>query len=369
MKILYLALGGEWVASSRTRVYQFIPHLQKEGFQVTVFQYRTNLDSKISAGFGKRSGWGRSLVKFLRRLSNYFNLVFAIQAIRFLLLARRNDIVVIQKVLLPSFAIRWLPRVNPNILFDMDDAIHLLALDSERKLWDKFLPTIKLALVENELNAGHFSKYNIPSLKIIGPIDCERYRPRQKSTRAHPRIVLGWIGSETTVQHLEIIREPLMKILHENPEVEFWIIGSETFKVPPGSTQVKYFKWSLDSEVTLLQEFDIGLMPLTNDDWCRGKGGYKILQYMALGIPSIASPVGVNSQIVKNQNTGFLADLNSEWYEALRDLIKNDSLRNRLGVAARAEAETVYSFEASTPKVIEAFLRFAPATMPSHIRN
>jgi len=112
-------------------------------------------------------------------------------------------------------------------------------------------------------------------------------------------------------------------------------------------------EWGLDAEVGDLQDFDIGIMPLPNDEWSRGEGGYKLLQYMAVGIPCVASPVGINSALIKEGVNGYLANSEDQWYQKLEVLIKNRTLRESMGASGRNIVEERYSLEVSAPKLIE----------------
>lgn len=113
-------------------------------------------------------------------------------------------------------------------------------------------------------------------------------------------------------------------------------------------------KWRLDNEVATLQSFDIGIMVLPDNEWTRGKGGYKLLQYMAVGIPCVASPVGINKELIRDGENGFLATTEEEWYENLSLLIDNPELRKKMGMRGRDFVVRNYSFEVAAPKLISA---------------
>jgi glycosyltransferase involved in cell wall biosynthesis len=124
---------------------------------------------------------------------------------------------------------------------------------------------------------------------------------------------------------------------------------------------VRHFPWALASEVAALETFDVGLMPLTDDPWARGKGGYKILQYMAVGIPTVASPVGINAEMVRPGVTGFLAGDQETWVTALEALVLAAELRARLGAQARECAVERYSLAHAAPILLDALFPGRPA--------
>ena len=134
-------------------------------------------------------------------------------------------------------------------------------------------------------------------------------------------------------------------------KINFVTIGAGKLKTK--NDIIKNHNWSLDTEVKLLQSFDIGIMPLFNDDWSKGKGGYKLLQYMSLGIPSIASPVGINCELVQHGVNGYLAKDDKDWIEILSKLIENDLLRKKIGNQARIIAEQNYTFEINSEIIID----------------
>jgi glycosyltransferase involved in cell wall biosynthesis len=137
--------------------------------------------------------------------------------------------------------------------------------------------------------------------------------------------------------------------LQERYHVEIKIVGDinislENVKIVPE-------KWSYETEITQLQSFDIGIMPMTDDEWTKGKCGLKILQYMAVGLPCVCSPAGVNKEIVQDGVNGFLANSNEEWIEQLSLLIENPNLRKKLGIVGRKTVEERYSLKVNAPRL------------------
>ncbi len=347
MKILFLALGNEWVPSSRTRVFQFLPHLQRLGIQTQAIRYRTGLDYVLWAkcgGAGRETSFLFRLLARLIDVTDYFFKLF--QLPHFLIHAFFVDAVIIQKIVLPAWAQNFLRRINPYIVFDFDDAIYLDNDSKNKKDFDHQLRLTKLAVVENTLNEEYAHNFKVSTLRITGPIDCERYRPRPGGPKSK-EFVIGWIGSVSTAAYLDLILGPLQEISKIFPNVVVELIGSGHHSL--SNVRMRNYDWSLDSEVELLGRFNVGIMPLPNSDYAQGKGGYKLLQYMAMGLPSVASPVGINTELVIPGETGFLAGTDSEWTAALAKLISSDDLRDSMGRRARDRAQASYSFETYAP--------------------
>ncbi len=350
MRLLFLTVGSELVASSRTRVFQYLPYFRRAGMECRVIQAYS--DEFIAASMARPLTAADHARHKLR---------FAARVVELLSLAPRFDAVFIQKVLLPRPVLALLRRLNTRLVFDFDDAIYatfeakpglvrswLVGGDAAKLV--AMLKVSRLVLLENEYNRDYASRWARNIAIITGPIDTDRYRPAPRR-EATGKIVLGWIGSRSTAQYLEALRPVFKRLGERHDNIEVHLIGA--LETSFQGVTVQRLRWGLPSEVADLQRFDIGLMPLTDDQWTRGKGGYKILQYMAVGIPSVASPVGVNAELLTHGQTGFLASSEAEWVEALSALIEDGALRTRMGQAAREVAVGEHSFERHAPFLIE----------------
>lgn len=352
MKILFLTYGPRVVASSRVRVFQYLPFLKKEGIRYKVIIGTTGLACHLierlrSDNFVER-GIKFLLAKFIGKCDGVFSLF---QIVRLTLLAIFYDIIFIQKVLIPIFILKFIARVfAKKIVFDFDDAIYVdESYNIQRFNW--LLSLSDLIILTNSFARQHVSQFTSSNtLELIGPIHCSRYYPKSKSDNGE--VVIGWIGSGSTTKYLLKISKTLERLAVENKNVAVELIGAS--RIPFESSQVRLKRWRLDTEVGNLQNFDIGIMPLSDDEWTRGKGGYKVLQYMAVGIPCVASPVGINKELIKDGKNGFLATTEDEWYERLSLLIENPELRKRMGTRGREFVIKSYSFEVATPKLISA---------------
>jgi glycosyltransferase involved in cell wall biosynthesis len=354
VKVLFLTFSNEQVASSRTRVYQYLPFLVRRGVSCQVVTQQSGYIYELVARFSIAPAWCRlCLAALLGVLKKFDRALSLARYVRFLLACNRNDIVFIQKALIPIWLQRLVGKINTNIVFDFDDAIYLTASTEQRKRFDHQIKMSKLAVVENRETARCAEKAGIPSIQITGPIDCGRYRPRG-GREARDELIIGWIGSEVTTDYLRILAKALAEISDRFRNVVLELVGAGPVEF--SGVRMRRFRWALEDEVQMLERFDIGIMPLPDNEFARGKGGYKILQYMAMGIPSVASPVGINAEIILPGKTGFLASTSEEWCEALKLLIQDEALRHSLGAQARWVALQQYSLDLCSGRLYEALM-------------
>jgi glycosyltransferase involved in cell wall biosynthesis len=237
------------------------------------------------------------------------------------------------------------------IIYDFDDAIWLENTSRENHIarWIKFHEKVKFICrwsykisCGNEWLADYTRKYN--SNVIVNPttIDTENLHNPSKwpVPKKDKRIIIGWTGTHSTAIYLESLL-PVLREIEKKYPIRIQIISNKNANIDLASAE--FIPWSKENEMQQLLAFDIGLMPLTDDDWSRGKCGFKALQYMALAIPCVASPVGVNSSIIENQKNGFLCKTDKEWHETLSALIENINLRKQIGVEGRKKVLESYS--------------------------
>ena len=253
----------------------------------------------------------------------------------------------------------WLGRSGPPMIFDFDDAIFVPIKTSTSGHLSilKFAPAKTRTacrmsahvMVGNRFLAEFAERYNKSVTVIPTTIDTDKYRAdAPRAPDALP--VIGWSGSHSTVAHLDVARS-ILRRLHSEERFRLKVIGTASYEIP--GLEVEALAWSATDEVSDLRQIDIGIMPLPDDSWSRGKCGLKALQYMALGIPAVCSPVGVNAEIIQDGRNGFLASTDDEWIERLTKLLRSPDLRRRVGAAGRATVEQTYSAEAQVPRVAE----------------
>ena len=214
------------------------------------------------------------------------------------------------------------------------------------------LKVSKVCLVENDYNRNIAASY-CPKVEIItGPIDTDRYFVKDKKEE-RPTLVIGWAGSFSTQKYLYLIEDNL-KELSKKYNIILKLSGtSEDFSIPGVNCQTE--KWDLDKEVAFIQSFDIGIVPLPDNEWTRGKGNYKLLQYMAAGIPAVASPVETSKDVIEDGVNGFLASSPKELVDKISWLVENKDLREKMGLQARLTMEKRYSLIKASEKLIKIF--------------
>ncbi len=355
MRVLFVTQYGMLAPSSRTRVFQYLPFLHECGVGTRVI---TVLPDDAIAG-----SQVTVTERPLRKISYYLWASWRtlLCGLRACWVCGRFDLLLIQKVILPApvrLLLRW--RRIP-VIFDFDDAIFTTEVRGGRANWlarwkerrntrgvPAMLGLAQKAIVENDYTGTYASRF-CPVAKITGPVDTSLFTKNARN--GQKKVVLGWIGSATSVQYLKLIEGPLRRLACQYPDVAVRVIGANGWHLPGIAVETK--DWRLEEEGQDLADFDIGLMPITEDPWTLGKGGYKLLQYMASALPVVASPVGINSEIVEEGETGFLARSDGEWEDRLTRLIEDASLRERMGSRGRAVAENRYSLSTQQHQLMD----------------
>lgn len=260
----------------------------------------------------------------------------------------------------PPWFEREIARHSVPLIFDFDDAIfHAYRSPSNGylsylKFPAKTAEICRLSthiMAGNEYLANYAGNYNENVTIVPTTIDTEKYRYRERAAEP-PTLTIGWSGSFSTIQHLDTVRDVLQE-LARTEKFRLRVIGAAEYDL--AGVEVDAVPWRSETEIGDLAKIDIGLMPLPNDNWSKGKCGLKALQYMALGIPTICSPVGVNSTIIEDGRNGFLADGKAEWIEKIKLLMNSPELRRAVGLAGRDTVEREYSAKVIAPRVLEIF--------------
>lgn len=249
--------------------------------------------------------------------------------------------------------------LGKKIIYDFDDAIFLPNVSDSNKLVEALKDTTKIekiikmsncVIAGNNFLKDYALRFNENVSVLPTPIDTDKYMPLSVR-KAGSRIVIGWIGSATTLKYLDILSDVFKLLLQKYNNVDVIVIGGNWQGI--NSSMVICKEWLLKSEVEDLQSFDIGIMPLKDDDWSKGKCAFKIIEYMSIGIPVVASAVGMNSEIIRDGDNGFLAINNDEWVRKLSLLIDNAELRLSIGQAGRKTVEEKYSLKVNALKFID----------------
>jgi len=342
MRILFLP-GSKTSPSARFRIYQFVEPLRKLGQQVVVRSLFPERDRNLSLSrsLEKPSAWISAILRFI----SAFWITRDIE---------RFDVVMMNRDILPSIRIQfiepWLSRRNPRLIFDFDDAIHLGARNAKLK---KILPYFAFITPGNPYLAEFAANYN-KNIRILPTVvDSEIYHPIKERITGPIRI--GWSGSRSTLQYCLPLLENVLCQLAGQVDFEFIIIAD----IPPSinwkNVKTRYIPWSANTEVQGLQQIDIGLMPLSDSPFERGKCGLKAIQYMGVGIPALVSPVGVNKDIVIHKETGFHCVTDEEWITYIKLLMDNEQLRQTMGRKGRTRMEEKYSIQSQLPNFMDVF--------------
>jgi len=276
--------------------------------------------------------------------------------------ASRFDLVYVFRegaLLGPALAERVLASRGVPFVYDFDDAVWVRYVSpansflSYLRFPGKTAALCRLArhvLAGNAFLESYARRYSDRVSRVPTTIDTGKYRPVPGRRGGIP--VVGWTGSYSTGQYLEPLR-PVLERLRRRHEFRVVVVGASGFEVD--GVEVEHRPWRSDTEVEDLSDLDVGLMPLADTEWERGKCGLKALQYMALGIPAVVSPVGVNTEIVSHGENGLLASSGEEWERCLDRLLADAELRRRLGEAGRATVEASYSARVHAPRVARIF--------------
>ncbi len=244
-----------------------------------------------------------------------------------------------------------------NLIYDMDDAFWTHPPQFEQlgkrlrdpKKIQKIIQMSSKILAGNKFIAEYAQRYNPNVVHFPTVLDTDYYEPRNEVDDEF--VTIGWVGRWSSQSYLERLLPVFTDLINKYQNLKFRFIGISSDFCMPG-VPFERIDWSLQNEITDLIPIDIGIMPLPDDEYSRGKCGFKLLQYMALGIPSIASPVGVNQEIIQNGANGFLASSNEDWFDNLSLLIENKEMRYALGMNGRKTVENHYSLKMYSPELL-----------------
>jgi glycosyltransferase involved in cell wall biosynthesis len=346
MKVLVLTKYDQLAASTRYRFSQFAPYLLANGVELELSPLLsdTYLEERFSRG---KASPIHSLNAFIRRA-------------KVVLSARKYDRVILYFEAFPYFPAFFemiLRFLKVPYIYDFDDAI-FHQYDRHSNPFIRFLLRNKIRNVirgascvfaGNEYLAAYARQVNSNVSIFPTVVDTRRYLVVEKKSNSRS-LVVGWIGSPSTAIYLKE-QIPVLRDFCSKYGAKLVLIGSGPIEMPGIPVEIK--DWSEDTEIAELQQFDVGIMPLPDTDWARGKCGFKLIQYMACGVPVIASPVGVNQAIVENGVNGYLASTPAEWFSALESLQSNEELRKTMGRAGRERIEARYSLQTVAPRMLK----------------
>jgi glycosyltransferase involved in cell wall biosynthesis len=352
IRVLALSPIPEEGAGCRFRIAQFIPYLESVGIRVT-------LESLFTAEFF------REVYKPGHYVSKALKFgALAVKRLDSLREASRFDLVLLYREMFPigpAVIERLLMRGWPPLVFDFDDAIFLPSVSDANRLIGALKQPGKVATIirhsnhviaGNEYLASYARRFNPAVTAIPTCVDTTKFVPSAEAfsnnglnTSRDP--VVGWIGSPTTASYMLGLANVLRRVYDRHP---FRLRVSGTEKVAAfAGIPTENPPWALEREVQLFNTCDIGVYPLLDDEWSKGKCGFKAIQFMACGVPVVASAVGVNREIIADGVNGFLAATEDEWVEKLGRLLADHELRRRLAEAGRRTVEKRYSLRHTAP--------------------
>ena len=333
--------------ASRVRLIQFLPYLRAAGWEV---DHRPNRPDRqwtsplsVRAARGVHYRVGRLAMKWNRW--------------RDVLDADRYDVVFVNRDLAGAGLLheKKLLRKNRNVVFDFDDAIFLGPNEPAVRWMCEHAAWVTPG---NTYLADYVRRHTDRVTVIPTVIDTDRYLSgRDPAARRDGTVRVGWSGSDFSIRATLFPYLELLARLQKRVSFQFVIVSNSKPVLPVKEFSWTFSPWSAETEGELGEVMDIGLMPLVDSEFQRGKCGLKLLQYMAAGLPTVASPVGVNAQITQHGRTGFLASSQSEWEEAITTLVQSPVLRGSMGTAGRQVCVEQYSIRRWLPVLLEVFQR------------
>jgi hypothetical protein len=321
-KILFFIQGPD-VAASRLRVLQYLPYFAEKGIATEVSEFPRSPKAWLSMMPSLKS----------------------------------SDVIFVQRKRLPLYALLLIRRLGKKIVYDFDDAVMFKNSLSpnpyslRRKMsFKRMLAHTDLVIAGNSFLKGEAEKYHRDVRVLPTPVDGRRYLA--KIYEQTERVNIGWIGDHGSIHYMESYKDVWEKIGRKYGDKVLLTIICDTF-IDTVNIKTRKIRWSQESEIDSLLELDIGVMPLFDDLWSRGKCGFKIIQYLGVGVPPVCTPVGINRDVVEDGVNGFWAVTKEDWIEKLSALIEDPAMREHMGREGRARIMKDYTVEACAPRLIE----------------
>lgn len=346
-KILFLSPYPKDVApSQRLKFEQYFESFEQAGYSIETSSF-------ISISFWKFVYQPKNYFKkFIYTLVAYFKRFYVLFTIR------KYDLVYVHLWVTPFGPpiFEWLLNLmHPTLIYDIDDLVYLkenksksnklIALIKGRSKPIYLMKKAKHVITCTPHLDQFVRKHNLNTTDISSTINTDTYKVVNSYSNKH-KIVLGWSGSHSTSKYLYLIEEVLKELYSTHP-FKLLVIGDADFFIT--GLDIEAMEWREEIEISTLQRFDIGLYPLPNEEWVLGKSGLKALQYMALGLPVIATAIGANYRVISDKETGFLVQTKEEWLNALKILMESAVERKSFGERGRLKVEENYSIRAIAP--------------------
>lgn len=326
-RVLFLTVGDRESPGTRLRALAYVPFLENRGHRVEMLFPLGSDPNRLRRRRALRS----------------------VEMVRDLVAASRADVVVVYRKTFPGVSARLLRRVASRVIFEFDDAVYLPSPDEPqdepnrlryRRNFRSTVAVADLVIAGNRHLAGEVEHRCTEVLPTA--VDLSVFRPKPGPTSGKD-CVIGWIGTTGNLPQWMGLLPAFERILAVEPKVRLKVVSNGD--PPVCGLPLDFERFTIEREAACLEDFDIGLMPLEDTPWNRGKCSYKALQCMAMGLPVVLSPVGMNREVVKDGVSGFFARSEDEWIAALLRLTGDEALRSRIGGAARTVVEERYSLD------------------------
>jgi glycosyltransferase involved in cell wall biosynthesis len=342
--------------SQRFRFEQYLPILAAHGHQ-----YRL-------ASFISETTWhilykpGHMFRKVLGIIAGFSRRVFLLSCVP------TYDIVFIHREAAPIGppVLEWIIAkiFKKRIVYDFDDAIWIPNISAANKIaagikWHSKVGSICRWAYRNSCGNNYLADYarRFNRQTVVNPttIDTVGLHNQIRDQLASGPLVIGWTGTHSTLKYIKPVLPVLARLEAEGFEFEFRVISNQVPEIVVPLRSLTFVPWRKETEIIDLSSFHFGIMPLEDDPWANGKCAFKALQYMALGMPAVVSPVGMNTEVVQDGYNGYICQTSDEWYEALHKLLTNTQLRVQLGRAARKTVENQYSVKSNVINFLKLF--------------
>lgn len=345
-KILILCPYPEDMApSQRLKFEQYYKYFREAGYDLKISPFISQSFWKI---IYKRGYFFQkvfyTIVGYFRRISDLFRV-------------RKYDLVYIHLWVTPfglPFFERLFAGLSRKMIFDIDDLVYLKDLKSRATPFiSKFKGAQKPLYLMREADHvitctpyldNFVRQYNLNTTDISSTVDTNAYKEKEDYSLKEEKLIIGWSGSLSTAKYLHLLDE-VFKDLKNHVSFKLLVLGDKNFNID--GVDVEAYDWSKEVELPTIRRFDIGLYPLPDEEWVYGKSSLKAIQYMAMGIPTVATAIGTNFRVIEDGESGFLVNTNEQWITCLTELAGDATLRQRIGKKAREKVVAHFSIEAN----------------------
>ena len=328
--ILILSKYSKNIASARARIYSYKEFLRSDGYRLVIIPIENNFTESS---------------KYVDKTKRILLPIIAAVMVPFF------DIFIVHRFIPNNLTLMKLfIKLSRKFIFDYDESLHVdvwgkALTDDALSYLNKMISSCDITIVSNSYLRDYSSAFNKNVEILPTAIDVKKY-PVKEHSQDYP-IVIGWIGSGGAQQYLELLTDVFSKLYNKyKSKVYLEVVTSPAYRIKlETSLLVKHIDWRLKYQYQYFLNFDIGIMPIPDNARSRGKASYKALEYMASGIPVVASPVGMNNEVILNGDNGFLPKSNNDWYEVLCLLIEDHALREQIGTRGRGIVVERFSLE------------------------